>query len=588
MTILPGDNSGMINVPITNDSRDEPDETFTVSITSVTPQEARITRTTGTVTIGNDDQNVQKPTFSVADVVQDEGNSANYADFTVTLSQAAADDVSFTASMADDSAVDAGSGVGSNDYNQPVSLLTIIQGRTTGTIRVPVNGDSVFEDDESATLTVGLAAGELDATGDPATATLSLLNDDNRPTVTLSNASGTEGDDITLAGTVTGSTQDDATVGVEFEGDSSGTNTPASDSDYDASNVDPTVPAGSTTGARISLGSITLNPDTIDENTETIKVTSAGKPPVSYRIIDSPDNVPPTVTVMDETIGEGDGSVNLTVGLNFPEGTTETGYNVTVPWHTVDGSAKAPSDYTNTSDTVTIPAGEDSATIEVPITDDNGFEPDQSFTVRLGTPAPAAAKIEDGTGIVTINDDDQPVAPTLIAPASRGGTGPVALTGVASEGARVMLFAASLATPTTYTNVATTTADGNGAYSFSRTIDRGYNFYTRANELNSPIRTVRIGQLPTLTGGSTTKGTVTLTTVGNPKAAGQTVQFQRALATGGWATIATGTLTSSGTLTMTIKNQTSGQYFTYRAVYSSSAPLGIVGAVSDPKRIGIR
>ena len=76
--------------------------------------------------------------------------------------------------------------------------------------------------------------------------------------------------------------------------------------------------------------------------------------------------------------------------------------------------------------------------------------------------------------------------------------------------------------------------------------------------------------------------------MGEQVSVGQTVQFQRALPTGGWSTIATGTLPSSGTLTMTIKSQTSGQYFTYRAVYSSSAPLGIVGAVSEARRIGIR
>ena len=71
------------------------------------------------------------------------------------------------------------------------------------------------------------------------------------------------------------------------------------------------------------------------------------------------------------------------MSLVFPDGTTSTD-PVTVPWATQDGTAKAGLDYTaRTAQTVTIPAGETSATIDVRIIDDQLVEPDQTFP-RLG------------------------------------------------------------------------------------------------------------------------------------------------------------------------------------------------------------
>ena len=81
--------------------------------------------------------------------------------------------------------------------------------------------------------------------------------------------------------------------------------------------------------------------------------------------------IPPSVSVADASAGESDGSMPFTVSLNraWP-------LAVTVQASTADGTgpdaATAGSDYTALSaQTVTIPAGQTSATVSVPMTADS-------------------------------------------------------------------------------------------------------------------------------------------------------------------------------------------------------------------------
>jgi hypothetical protein len=494
--------------------------------------------------------------------------------------------VTFDVGIADGTAVDATGGVGSNDYNRPASTLTIPMNQTAGTITVPINGDTVYEGDETATLTVGLPDGELDAAGVPKDATLTLQNDDALPTVQLSNQSGTEGDEIAVAGTVTGSTQDDAPITLTFAGDGTGNNVAADSDDFDTSGVTPVIPGGTTNGARIGLGSIQLTDDTIDEYTETLKATTADVS-YTYRIYDDPANLPPTVSVSDESVGEGEDSIGLEVTLNFPEGTTAAGYDITVPWTTADGTAKAGLDYVAQNSSTIIDAGNLSSTINVPVIDDRLVEPDQSFTVRLGTPSPSAVTLADSTGTATIDDNDAPADPTLTAVASRIGAGPVVLSGTTNaESATVALWAAPISAPTRWAAVQSVPAGTTGAYSFTRTLtDGGYLFKVVANGRTSPVRTVQLQAAPSVTAVSTARGTATVTATGNPKIAGLIVVLERQNANGTWTTVSTGRLTSAGTYGLTLRGLTSKAAYTYRATVLTNTTVGILAGASSPRRV---
>jgi hypothetical protein len=80
---------------------------------------------------------------------------------------------------------------------------------------------------------------------------------------------------------------------------------------------------------------------------------------------------------------------------------------VNVHYETVDGTALAGSDYVAVSGTLSFGPGEVSKSFSVPITNDNVFEPTESFTVKLTDPAGGEAYLlSPSTGTVSISSDD--------------------------------------------------------------------------------------------------------------------------------------------------------------------------------------
>jgi hypothetical protein len=102
------------------------------------------------------------------------------------------------------------------------------------------------------------------------------------------------------------------------------------------------------------------------------------------------------------TVNEGAGEIVLPVNLN-----TEATEPVTVEATTSDGSATAPGDYGAVDTTVTIPAGQSSGSVTVPIVDDTDDESDETFTVQLSDPTGAVLG-DPASTTVTITDNDEP------------------------------------------------------------------------------------------------------------------------------------------------------------------------------------
>ena len=107
----------------------------------------------------------------------------------------------------------------------------------------------------------------------------------------------------------------------------------------------------------------------------------------------------PTLSINDITVNESPGNATLQICASA----TSTS-PITVTYTTSNGTAIAGSDYTSTTATATIPAGQTCVAVNVPILDDNIGEPTETFTVTLTNPT--GATINDGTGIVTILDND--------------------------------------------------------------------------------------------------------------------------------------------------------------------------------------
>ena len=143
-----------------------------------------------------------------------------------------------------------------------------------------------------------------------------------------------------------------------------------------------------------------------------------------------------TLSINDVTVSEGDAgptNANFTITLS-----QVLGIDVTVVATTAAGltdPATAGADYTTTSQTVRITAGNTTATFSVPIIRDLLDEANETFVVNLSSPT--GATIADGQGIGTITDDDGPVSVTI------SGVGPQA-EGTSEAGVTLFNFIVSL------------------------------------------------------------------------------------------------------------------------------------------------
>ncbi len=115
------------------------------------------------------------------------------------------------------------------------------------------------------------------------------------------------------------------------------------------------------------------------------------------------DDTPPAVSVNDLSIIEpasGSASATFTLSLNHPWED-----DVTVSYQTADGSAVAPDDYSATSGTLVIPAGDTSATVDVPVFADDVEEPDETFFLDIVDVS--GGTVGRGRGTATIVDAAQ-------------------------------------------------------------------------------------------------------------------------------------------------------------------------------------
>ena len=189
---------------------------------------------------------------------------------------------------------------------------------------------------------------------------------------------------------------------------------------------------------------IATTADALDEDDEafgllvasTTDTTSAPAVPVTI----TDDDPPPLLGAVPASLAEGDSgtkTAQLQVRLAVLSGRT-----VRVPFTTRDGSAKAGTDYTATSGTLTFAPGETAKTVAVRVSGDPTAESDETFSLDLGTPENATPIANGGDAIITITDDD-----------GGGGadsTGPrLRLTALRRSGSRVTLSARCPAGETT-------------------------------------------------------------------------------------------------------------------------------------------
>ena len=432
--------------------------------------------------------------LAVAGETVGEGDGA--ADFTITLSAAAAADVTFDVATSD------GTATAGDDYTSVTREVTITAGRTSAVVSVTVTDDTDDEPDETFTLTLSNPSSNasLDASSSAAEATITdddvstgptnvsfrctgkspryrllgswsapagggvdsfrwqlskrghpfahgglhhfakrLLSGSineyrgrdsgtywmhfranltgggtgdtfsyrtvctNLPKVSVSDAADArEGLPLVFTVSLTEASSSNVTVNVAASG---GTATSGRDYLSPASTV--TITAGETS-AEVSVPTVSDTDDELDE-TVGLTVSSPRRAVLDYmsatavgRILDDDE---PTVSVTGTAVDEDAGSATFTVTLSQPPIGA-----VQVDVATSDGTATAGDDYTTVSRRVSVPAGQRSISVSVPVVDDTDDEPDETFSLTLSNPSGATLSTST-QATATIRDNDTPPPP---------------------------------------------------------------------------------------------------------------------------------------------------------------------------------
>ncbi len=287
----PGSLSQAIRIPISGDLSVEPDENFTVQLSS--PQNASVSSSNGraTVTLINDDS----PVVSIAGTSIREGNTGmSEAVLNLTLSAPSSQAVSVNLFTQDDTA-----SVGS-DYGSVDTTVSFAPGVVSRSVRIPIYADSIPEPDESFGVYLRDAL-NAEISGSGGQAMVRILNDDV-PEVSIegiridegSNGMGSAVLELSL------SAASDKTVTVKYT-TSNGTATAGSD--YTAQSAQVSFAPGST---KLQI-SIPIQGDTLQEADEVFYVqlgspqnavvgSFAGTASVTLVNDDTPSQIPPSGT----------------------------------------------------------------------------------------------------------------------------------------------------------------------------------------------------------------------------------------------------------------------------------------------------
>jgi hypothetical protein len=228
LTIVPGDTSNTILVPVKGDTLDEPDETYDLNLSSAAG--ATISDSRGVGTIKDDDTS---PSLSVTDASRTEANGP--LTFTVRLSKASGTDVSVKYATAD------GSARAPADYLASSGTAAIPAGSTSVKVSVQIREDTLDEPSESFTLNLSNPSGApiSDAQGRG-----TITDDDAAPRLSIRDTGVREGQVGGLL--VALSRPSGRTITVRFATDQ---RTARAGVDFAATSGTLTIPAGAASGA---------------------------------------------------------------------------------------------------------------------------------------------------------------------------------------------------------------------------------------------------------------------------------------------------------------------------------------------------
>ena len=421
-----GDRSATFTVTTTQDTLVENAETFVVVLEEATignssPAEMvplGVTRAEGTIT----DDDTAPTGLTISSVSHNQvDEDAGATDITVTVALDGTTqftvDTPVTVEMIDRPGVQNNATLGV-DYTATTSNVSIPAGDSsvTATITLTPVDDSLSEDDEIARLSAkstafagstGKGVKIVDNDVEPGEVMLTVA-----PDTVAESASSLQ---LTVTGTLAGvsSRVIDTVVSLELADD-----TATAGVDYQAATATLTIP----TGEMSATATMTLEvlDDDVAEGDETLKVTGTVPGTITATpadvVIEDDDQEPTSISLVATTgpISEGGSAVTIPVRATLLGGGTRS-VDTAVALSVLDVSATVTDDYTAAwdSSTLTIPAGEFSATANLTLTpvEDSVYEGDEQVAVRGLNSDPGLPV--NGVRLTIVDNDPKPTTVVL-------------------------------------------------------------------------------------------------------------------------------------------------------------------------------
>jgi len=388
LTFAAGETQKSILVSVIGDTLNEASETFVVNLSNST--NGTIATAQGTGTITNDDPVV---TVSIGDLTVTEGTGGTTtAQVPVTLSAAAGQTVSVGYTMTAGSATTA-------DYTNATGTVTFAPGVTSQTIPINIVTDTIFEANETFTVTLRTP---VNTTIARTAATVTIVNDDPIPQISVNSVTANEGNTGTVSAsfTVTLSNPSSSVITVNY---ATADDTAVAGLDYTAVSGTLTYTAGQTS----KTVTVQVIGDTIDELNETFRLNLSGATNATIAAGTGTgtitDNDTATIRISDVTTTETDPGTTVDAVLNVTL-SVPSSLPVSVNYATTPGTATSGVDYTAASGTVTFAPGEVSKPVAVTLLGDLLNEANETINVDLTVPVNAT--ISDSRGVITIAEND--------------------------------------------------------------------------------------------------------------------------------------------------------------------------------------
>ncbi|MGD8518473.1 MAG: Calx-beta domain-containing protein, partial [Anaerolineae bacterium] len=331
------------------------------------------------------------PSVQLSPDAQAVTESAGTVAVTVTLSSPSLAEVSVPFTVGGSAS---GGGV---DHDLAAGTFVLESGTLSDSLTFQVTDDALYERAETVVVTLGEPVNA--SLGSPSQQTITIVDDDDEPEISFSQPAydqAESGGSATITVTLSGETALTASVNYATS-DGSAT----AGADYTASSGSLSFSPGEVT----KTFDVPVLVDTLPEDDETVNLSLAGAVSATLgtgtaqlTLID--DDPLPSLSVSDSSADEIDSHLTFTASLS-----AASGRDVSVDYTTSDGSATAGEDYSAaTGETLTIPAGQTSGLIQIPLIDDALDEPNETFTLTLSNANYATLVSNQATG--TIIDDD--------------------------------------------------------------------------------------------------------------------------------------------------------------------------------------